>query len=517
MAIIDFFDRGWSMDPTAVAYTTGTEVWSYEDAGRMSCRIANGLLADGLQRETKIAVLSPNAPLAWVCVLGIWRAGGAWVPLNPGNPAEDNASLIERFDVETLFYDPVLAPQVEVVRERTPLVRFIALSESTGDLDLQSWVSEQPDTRPEVDYDLDDVIAVSSTGGTTGLPKGVMNTHRSFSVMVAHHLIAFHYEEDERVVNLAAAPMTHSAGILTLHASAMGGSVVIVPRAVPDAILEAIETQGVTELFLPPTALYRLLEVLEERPVDTSSLRYIIYGAAPMSVEKLRVGIEKLGPVFVEVYGQTEAPAAIAFLRPGEHLVGGEIAGEERLGSCGRPYPLTSVAIKDPETGTAVAQGETGEVCVRGDLLMKGYYKDPEQTAATIRDGWLHTGDLGHLDPEGYLRLTDRTKDMIITGGFNVYPSEVEQVIWSHEDVEDCAVVGVPDEDWGEMVTAVVEAKPGRTIDEAEIIALCRAALGPVRTPKQVIVTDQLPRSVNGKVLKKDVRASFWAGKQRAI
>ncbi|KRF19419.1 long-chain fatty acid--CoA ligase [Nocardioides sp. Soil797] len=538
MAIIDFFDRGWSINANAVAYRTDSEAWTYDEAGRMSCRIANALIADGIARETKVAVLSPNDPLAWICVLGTWRAGGTWVPLNPSSSVADNITLLERFDVEIVFYHPSLSAQVGEIRDRVPSIRFIALDQDvtggviggvsggvsgvitgviTVDANVRSWIVDQPETRPDVAYDMDDVVAIAPTGGTTGLPKGVMNTNRSFSVMVAHQLLAFAYPDDEPIVNLAAAPMTHSAGLLTLHVTARGGSVVIVDRAQPALILSAIERYGVTEIFLPPTVVYRLLEELDDRKVDTSSLRHIIYGAAPMSVDKLRAGLERLGPVFVEVYGQMESPAAISFLRPPEHFIDGKVAPDSRLASCGRPYPLVTLAIKDPQTGRDLPVGETGEICVRGDLLMKGYYKDPERTAEAIRDGWLHTGDLGHLDDHGYLRLTDRAKDMIITGGFNVYPGEVEQVIWGHPSVEDCAVIGAPDTDWGERVTAVVELKPGAAVSEEEVQRLCRDALGPVRTPKAVVFVDRLPRSVNGKVLKKDVRASFWADHTRTI
>ena len=518
MAVIDFFDRGWGIDPTATAYRTDDEVWSYERAGQLSCQIANALLASGSKRETKIAVLSPNQPLAWICVLGIWRAGGAWVPLNPASPIDDTSALVRRFDVEFLFYDVSLAAHAARIRTDNPALRLVALSPALEDADLATWVKGHPDSAPNISYDMDDVVAIAPTGGTTGLPKGVMNTHRSLSVMVAHQLMALAYEPGARIVNLAAAPMTHTAGMLTLQTTARGGQVVIVPRGSVDQVLPAIEKFGVTDLFLPPTVIYRMLDVLEHRQADTSSLRYLLYGAAPMSVGKLRAGIERLGPVFLEVYGQMEAPAAISFMRPEEHLdVDGQITGDDHLQSCGRAYPLVRLAIKNPATGAELPAGETGEVCVRGDLLMKGYYKDPDRTDETIRDGWLHTGDLGHLDSAGYLHVTDRTKDMIITGGFNVYPTEVEQVIWSHPAVEDCAVVGAPDEDWGERVTAVVETKPDRSVTAEELITLCRERLGGVRTPKEVVFVDQLPRSVNGKVLKKDIRARFWATAGRAI
>ncbi|KQU47215.1 long-chain fatty acid--CoA ligase [Rhodococcus sp. Leaf278] len=517
MAVIDFFDKGWASAPTAVAYRTVDEAWTYDDAGRMSCRIAHALLREGITKETPVAVLSPNAPLAWICVLGIWRSGAAWVPLNPGSPAADNAALIERFDVELILYDTSLADDVAAIEAAYPRVRAFALDTSTDTAVSNSWIGDAPDTPVDVVYNLNDVVALMPTGGTTGFPKGVMNTHRSLSVMVVHQMLALSYDDGEPIVNLVAAPMTHTAGLLTLQTTARGGTVAIIERAAPDLILDAISEFGVTDLFLPPTVVYRLLDVLEHRDADTSSLRYLLYGAAPMSVDKLRAGVNRLGSVFLQLYGQVEAPAGIAFLRPSEHLVGGELAPDDRLSSCGRPYPLVSLRVVDPITDLPVAPGTTGEICVRGDLVMKGYYKDPEKTAEAIVDGWLHTGDLGHLDETGYLHLTDRRKDLIITGGFNVYPNEVEQVIWTHPSVEDCAVVGAPDDDWGERVTAVVELKPNHTVDAEELIALCRQKLGGVRTPKRVFFVDSLPRSVNGKVLKKDVRAQFWADSGRAI
>jgi acyl-CoA synthetase (AMP-forming)/AMP-acid ligase II len=235
-----------------------------------------------------------------------------------------------------------------------------------------------------------------------------------------------------------------------------------------------------------------------------------------MSVEKLKKAIAVFGPVMAGGYGQTEAPVSIAFLPPAEHFQGGELGSDERLSSAGRPSPLIRVEILDDDN-QIMKTDETGEICVRGDLVMKGYYNAPELTAQTIVDGWLHTGDIGHLDADGYLHITDRKKDMIISGGFNVYPSEVEQVIWSHPKVQDCAVIGVPDADWGEAVKAVVELNPGETVTGEELIALCKSGLGSVRTPKTVDFVDALPRSTVGKVLKKDLRDSYWAETSRAI
>jgi len=358
---------------------------------------------------------------------------------------------------------------------------------------------------------------LSSTGGTTGMPKGVMNTHRSMQTFCAHFMIACPYGAEDKPVNLAAAPMTHTAGLLSLPVTSRGGTVVVVTKPDPAILLAAIPKYRVTEFFLPPTVIYRLLDIPDlGKKVDFSSLKYFLYGAAPMSVEKLKQALEVIGPCMMGGYGQTEAPAAIAYLMPSAHFVDGKIASDDRLSSVGPPNPLISVEIMN-EANQIVSQGETGEICVRGDLVMKGYYKAPEKTAETIINGWLHTGDVGHIDTEGYLHITDRKKDMIISGGFNVYPSEVEQVIWSHPAVQDCAVIGVPDEKWGEAVKAVVELNPGQSASADELIALCKEKLGSVKAPKSVDFVATLPRSPVGKVLKKDLRQQYWQGIERKI
>jgi acyl-CoA synthetase (AMP-forming)/AMP-acid ligase II len=282
-------------------------------------------------------------------------------------------------------------------------------------------------------------------------------------------------------------------------------------------MLGAIPKYRVTEIFLPPTVIYRLLDIPDlQKKVDFSSLRYFLYGAAPMSVEKLKQAIEVFGPVMAGGYGQTEAPGAISTMPPNEHLRGGKVASDARLSSVGRPNPLVKVEIMSDDN-QILERGQSGEICVRGDLVMKGYYKDPVKTAEAIIDGWLHTGDVGHIDEEGFLHITDRKKDMIISGGFNVYPSQVEQVIWAHPAVRDCAVIGVPDEKWGEAVKAVVELNKGQTLSAEDVIALCKQKLGSVSAPKTVDFVEALPRSPVGKVLKKDLRAEYWKDKNRSI
>ena len=518
MAIIDFFDRGWDMDGKAIAYIQADRTFTFDEVGDLSCRIANTLLSLGLAKETKGAVWSGNDVMAWACTLGLWRANMAWIPVNPRNAAEDNGFILDAFDCEVLFFQQAYSETIAALRPALPRVRhWICIDADLPDAPgLEAWSGSQPATKPSVVAALDDVFIIMPTGGTTGAPKGVMNTHRAAQTTFAHVMLNCTYRDGSLPVNLTAAPMTHTAGLLSLPCTAQGGTVVVLPRPDPILLVQAIAQHRVTEFFLPPTVIYALLEAPGIEKVDFSSVRYLYYGAAPMSVEKLKKAIALWGPVLTESYGQSEAMGSIATLRADEHMAGGQLASDERLASVGRPNPLVRVEIMD-DAGTILPRGETGEICVRGDLIMKGYYKAPDKTAEAIIDGWLHTGDIGHIDGDGYLHLTDRKKDMIITGGFNVYPATVEQVIWSHPAVQDCAVIGVPDAKWGEAVKAVVELNPGQTATAEELIALCKERLGSVMAPKSVDFVAALPRSPAGKVLKKDLRAVHWQGHDKKI
>jgi acyl-CoA synthetase (AMP-forming)/AMP-acid ligase II len=518
MAIIDFFDRGRSLNPRGTAFVMDGQRWSFQESYDVTCQVAQALVADGTRKGSHGAVLAGNHPQAWMCVLGLWRAGLAWVPLNPRSGADESVELVNGFDVEVLFFQKAYAAVVAQLQAACPGLRKLVCIDGQveGALSLPTWIAAQPATPPRVRYEAEDLVAIMPTGGTTGLPKGVMQTHRNLGLSLVNGIINNHYPTGEPIVNLAAAPMTHTAGFLSLSASARGGTVVVLGKPDPVSLLDAIEQHRVTELFLPPTVIYRLLETPGIEKRDFSSLRYLMYGAAPMALEKLRRAIEVFGPVMFQGYGQTEAPGSIAFLRTGDHFIDGKIAPDSRLSACGLPAVTHSLAIMD-EQGQPLPQGQSGEICVSGDIVMKGYYKQPEKTAEAIIDGWLHTGDIGHLDEEGYLHITDRKKDMIISGGFNVYPSEVEQVLWTHPAVLDCAVIGVPDETWGEAVKAVVELKADASVDAATLIALCKEKLGSVKAPKTVDFIPALPRSAVGKVLKKDLRETYWRQTSRRI
>lgn len=517
MAIIDFFDRGCTINPNDDYLLFGAQRTTYREAQRFTYRVANGLLALGCCKHTKAAVWAINDPIGWLCTLSIWRAGLAWVPINPRNTAEENCYVLDTFDCEVLFFQSSIAPQVRTLRARLPRVRhFICIDGEAADaLALRDWAAGQAESKCEILTIMEDVCAVMPTSGTMGKPKGVMYTHRSVQTMVANWLSVLAYPANRPAVNLAAAPLTHTAGLFSLMATLRGGKVVIIPRPDPAMLLDAIEQHRVTELFLPPTVIYGLLDLPGIAARDFSSLRYFMYGAAPMSTEKLRRALKIFGPVMLQAFGQSEA-RTVSCLHPEEHFVNGEPAPEQRLSSCGRPFPLTRVSIRD-DTNGVLSDGQVGEICVAGDIVMKGYFRAPDMTAETIVNGWLHTGDVGYLDPEGFLHVIDRKKDMIVSGGFNVFSAEVEGVINSHPAVQDCAVIAVPDDKWGEAVKAVVELNPGKQVGAEEIIALCRQRLGGVKAPKSVDFVGGLPRSAVGKVLKRELRAKYWLDKARQV
>ncbi len=321
-AVIDFFDRGWKINPKGVAYYMEGEEFTYNEIGEFTCRVANALIAAGFKKETPAGVWSDNHPKSWACTLSLWRAGLAWIPVHPRGPLDETVFLLNTFDAEVLFFTKAYDKTVMGLKDKLPKVKlWICIDgEVEGAVSLADFTKNQPATRPKVQHEPEDVVAISPTGGTTGVPKGVMNTNRSISTLFSNFMIIFQYKHDEYPVNLAAAPMTHTAGVISLPCSARGGKVIVLPKPDPAAMFGAITKQRITEMFLPPTVIYRILDIPGIEKVDFSSLKYLIYGAAPMSVEKLKQAIKLFGPVLTEGYGQTEAPSTIAILRPEEHF-----------------------------------------------------------------------------------------------------------------------------------------------------------------------------------------------------
>jgi acyl-CoA synthetase (AMP-forming)/AMP-acid ligase II len=515
---IDYLDRGFGIDPeaTCIVRADGSLRLSHGEFAELSHRVAVGLRSRGLGDGGKVAVFAPNGPLGYAAVVGVLRAGAGWVALNPKAEENELTQLLALLDCDFLIYAAAYRERAQALLAASPGIRGSVMfgDDELGE-EFEAWLGAPGERATSLDHDPEGKLMFLGSGGTTGLPKAITLCDRQFCTMS----LGFnaHMKEPAQPVYLMATPMTHAAGTVGFPTLGEGGTIVVHDGVVPAAILDSIERDRVSRLFLPPTAIYMLLADPGVREHDYSSLRHFLYAAAPMSADKLVEAMDVFGPVMAQCFGQSEAPMLATYMSPAEHLEALEDPGKRgRLASCGRASMIAAVGIMDDD-GNLLGDGERGEIVLRGDLVMKEYYENPEASAEVRRPGgWHATGDIGYRDADGFHYIVDRKRDMIISGGFNVFPSEVERVIWAHEDVLDCAVIGVPDEKWGEAVTAVVERKPGAGVEEAELIALCKAELGSVKAPKTVHFRE-LPRSTQGKVLKRNLRDEFWAEHGRKV
>jgi acyl-CoA synthetase (AMP-forming)/AMP-acid ligase II len=504
--LTDFLDKGASLGAEAPCLTMNGRTRSYAEVQGLSWVIARALARSGIGPGGKVAILSANDPLAFCCVFGIARAGAVWCPVNPRNEAAENRELLDLFDCSCLIFQGAFAPLVARIAPDLPKVTTLVCldQDAPGAVQFADWVDGLA-AEPWEAEQADDIVMIAGTGGTTGKPKGVMLTGHNIETMTALTLMSYPF--DGRPAYLALAPLTHAAGVLCFPIMTLGGEIVIMPAPDLEGFLELIGRHKITHTFLPPTLIYMLLDHPKLCSADLTSLQCMWYGAAPMSAARLEQAIVgAIGPVMGQLFGQTEAPMMISTMPPKDHRRADGTLATERFASAGRPTPLVTVAIMDDQ-GTVLPAGQRGEIVVRGPLVMAGYYKDPAATAEVSRRGWHHTGDIGYLDPDNYLYIVDRAKDMIISGGFNVYSAEVEQALLVHPAVLDCAVVGLPDEKWGERVTAVIQPHPGQDVADDELRAFVKARLGSVKTPKQIEVWPDLPRSKVGKVLKSEVKS----------
>ncbi|HSW15928.1 MAG TPA: AMP-binding protein [Ramlibacter sp.] len=510
MRLIEHFDKAAERWPGRAFLVDDLGERSYREVQQQSHRIAQALRREGVAPGSRVAVYAANAARPFECVIGALRAGCVWVPVSSRNHVDDTVHTLTQTQTSVLFYGAEYAAQVQALRERCPtLQRAIALDD-----EFDGWLAA-PAAAPLEDMPAvpDDVVTLFSSGGTTGRPKGVMMTHAAWEAMIAGTLAL---QPHPQPVHLVAAPMTHAAGGSALAMLPMGATHVLLPGFEPERVMRAIEQHRVTHLFLPPTAIYKLLAEPQVRAHDYSSLRYFNYASAPMAPDRIEEALGVFGPVMMTAFGQTETGLNVTYFSPQDHADALAQGRRDRLLSCGRASPFFRVAIMD-EAGRLLAAGERGEVVVRGASVMKGYLDNPEETARVSSHGWHHTGDVGYLDEDGWLYLVDRKRDMVVSGGFNIFPSEIEKVLHAHPGVQDCAVIGVPDALWGEAVKAVVEMRPGAAFDEEGLRALCRQRLASHQVPKSIEVCAQLPRSPVGKVLKRELRERYWTGEQRRV
>lgn len=481
------------------ALTCGDLTRTFGELDARSSQVAAGLHAAGVGHGDRVAVLDRNSVAFFEVLFGCAKIGAVATALN---------WRLARAELEPILSDSA-AGMLFVGEDQLGLVpattrtRLVVM----GD-DYDQWLGRTPAGPPSVDVGPDDPVLQLYSSGTTGLPKGAVITHRNLGLTARMAGTAWRMTAD--TVNLVPSPLFHIGGAgYGLTAISQGGHTVIMREADPVGLLDAIGRHGVTHAFLVPTVVQSVLDAPSVGSTNLSALRLVGYGGAPMTEALLLRAIEVLGCQFLGVYGMTETSGTVCVLEPEDHDPGGPRG--HLLRSIGRPLPWVELALKNPSSGEDVPAGEVGEIWVRSEQNMAGYWNQPETTAATlVGDGWLRTGDAAHVDEEGYLFLHDRLKDMIITGGENVYPAEVENVLASHPAIADVAVVAAPHERWGETVKAVAVLRPGKQVTIEELRAFARTRLAGYKLPTSVDVVEELPRNASGKILKKELRLRYW-------
>jgi fatty-acyl-CoA synthase len=494
---------------TAFAWPGGS--LTYQGATDLIGRMQAVFMRLNLAPGTRIAFLTANRADTWCAGVAAQLARLALTWLHPLGSLDDQLFQLEDSEAEVLVVDAAafrdrggdLAARARGVRH------VFTMGSANYGLDLLQAVEQAGHASALNLASADDISTLNYTGGTTGKSKGALRYHRENGGFASAILADFEIPEAARYLTVA--PISHVAGTKVLPTLMRGGTVHMLKGFDPEAVLNTIEREKINFTLLVPTMIYVLLDHPVLGKTDLSSLELVLYGASAMSPSRLVEGIERIGPVFSQLYGQTEC-YPVSVLRKADH----DPKAPELLLSCGFPIAACEVKILD-DNDQEVATGEAGEICVRASHVMAEYWKRPDITAETLKNGWLHTGDIARQDERGYMFILDRKKDMIVSGGFNIFPREVEDVLTQHADVAMCAVVGVPDDKWGEAVTAVVVAREGASPNPDELINMVKARKGSAHAPKQIQFVKELPMTGVGKVDKKVLKARFWAGRERMV
>jgi fatty-acyl-CoA synthase len=515
---------------TPVMYLGDTTLTGGQVAERISQYI-QAFESLGAGTGTPGALLALNRPEV-LFILGAGQTQGyRRTSLHPLGSADDHAYVINDAGITALIIDPYFTERALALLEKCPdLTQVLTIGPVPDELAKAAADSGRTTAdlvataatfaaQPLVAKLLppDHIVSITYTGGTTGKPKGVIGTSQAMNTMTQIQLAEWEWPENPRF--LMCTPLSHAGAAFFVPTVIKGGCLVVLSRFDPAEVLETIERERITATMLVPSMLYALMDHPDSHTRDLSSLETVYYGASAINPVRLKEAIDRFGPIFAQYYGQSEAPMAITYMAKADHVVPDGDGVPQRLSSCGRPSVFLRTALLD-EDGNPVPQGEPGEICVAGPLLAAGYWNLPDETAATFHDGWMHTGDVAREDEDGFWYIVDRTKDMIVTGGFNVFPREVEDVVAEHPAVAQVGVIGTPDEKWGEAVTAIVVMRDGHVLTEeiiVEIQASVKERKGAVQSPKQVIATDALPLTGLGKPDKKALRAQYWAGQERSV
>jgi len=487
---------------------------TYAELDRRASQVANALIAEGVRPGSRVALLDKNHPSFFELMFGAIRARAVLVPVNFRLAPPEVAFIVNDAQAEVLFVGPDYAALIDLIRPQlTTVKRVVAMDGGRDDwTDYSRWRDSAPASDPMLEIDAEDVAVQMYTSGTTGHPKGAQLCHRNFCSLLPIAIGRWGVWRDGDV-SLVCMPLFHIAGsgwgLVGLYC---GVPNLLMREVDPGAILKAIPRYRITKTIFVPAVILFLLDHPDCPKTDFSSLELITYGASPIPLPVLQRAIRTFGCGFGQLYGLTETTGAITYLAPedhGEHAI-------ERMKSCGRAHEGVEIRVIDA-AGADVPVGSVGEVICRSRQVMKGYWNLPDATARAIRDGWFHTGDAGYLDADGYLYIYDRVKDMIVSGGENIYPAEVESALFAHPAVADAAVIGVPDEKWGEAVKACVVLKPGAGATAEELIAFARTRIAGYKAPKSVDFLEALPRNPSGKLLKRELRKPYWDGKTRQV
>jgi long-chain acyl-CoA synthetase len=506
---------------TREAVVCGDTRYSWHDFDQRTDALARGLAALGVQRGDRVAVLMLNCHRYLELYYACARMGAVIVPLNIRLARPEIVFILNDSEAKILIVDKTFAPYA-TGRDTYPSVTQVVYSGGdetpAGMINYEDVVSRGTQMQESVDQEMedDDLVGLFYTGGTTGRAKGVMLSHKNILSNAINAIIAINYTD--RDIYLHSAPMFHLADAGSTFALTMlGARHVFNPMFNPVQVLQTIQAEKITVTVLVPTMVNAVLNHPDVDKYDLSSIRRIVYGASPMPVELLKKGLQKWGQIFGQGYGMTETSPLLTWLDAPDHITDGIPEQVHRLASCGKEILGVEVRVVNAESED-VQPGEVGEIIARGSNIMLGYWRMPEATAAAVVDGWMHTGDLATVDEENYIYIVDRAKDMIISGGENIYSVEVENALYTHPTVLEAAVIGIPDETWGEAVHAVVVCKPSMSVSAEDLIAHARVQIAGYKVPRSIeFYPEALPKSGAGKILKRDLREKYWAGKSRQV
>jgi fatty-acyl-CoA synthase len=487
---------------------------TFAELDARASRLANRLIAWGIKPQERIGYLSKNSDYFLPFLIGACKARATLAPINFRLAAPEIAFIVADSGARLLFVGPDFAEVAEkaVASLATP-PRLIALGFERQNFEsVDAWIGSAEARDPGLVADPDDDVVQLYTSGTTGLPKGVQLTSRNYMTVfdLADRFDGLKYQVGETV--LGAMPFFHVAGVnIALIALNRGARTAVVRDIMPDSVLDLIKQERVNHAFLAPAIILMLMNSPAMARADLSSMKTLSYGASPISEDLLLKAKARFNCAFVQFYGMTETTGAAAYLPNEAHD-----PAKGKLRSCGVAWPGVEVRIVDAD-GAESLRGKIGEIVVKSPVVMKGYWNKPESTAQSVKDGWMHTGDAAYIDEDGFIFIYDRVKDMIVTGGENVYPAEVENAIFGHPQVADIAVIGVPDEKWGEAVKAVVVAKPGAPHDADSILAWARERIAGYKVPKSIDFVEAIPRNITGKILRRELRKPYWEGRDRMV